>query len=138
MFQIEHLYKCILYILLSLHTLLCSIEVILLGQSTAKMKLYSLPCLLEGDICRFQTIQLEFPKAKEILEMLHYLMLIKDGKASNCMLDKVAGGLELLLLANNLQVLVQGGELPDHVDQLDGLRLGGVRGPAHEVPYQLL
>ena len=50
-------------------TLLCSIEVILLGQSTAKMKLYSLPCLLEGDICRFQTIQLEFPKAKEILEM---------------------------------------------------------------------
>ena len=25
--------------------------------------------------------------------MLHYLMLIKDGKASNCMLDEVAGGL---------------------------------------------
>ena len=70
--------------------------------------------------------------------MLHYLMLIKDGKASNCMLDKVAGGLELLLLANNLQVLAQGGELPDHVDQLDGLGLGSVRGPAHEVPYQLL
>ena len=33
------------------------------------MMLYSLPCLLEEDTCRFQTIQLEFLKAKDILEM---------------------------------------------------------------------
>ena len=69
MFQIEHFYKCIFYILLSLHTLLCSIEVNCLVNLKLKMKLYNLPCLMEEDICRFQTIQLEFPKAKEILEM---------------------------------------------------------------------
>ena len=33
------------------------------------MMLYSLPCLLEEDNCRFQTIQLEFSQSKEILEM---------------------------------------------------------------------
>ena len=33
------------------------------------MKLYNLPCLLEEDSCRFQTIQLEFWQAKEILKM---------------------------------------------------------------------
>ena len=33
------------------------------------MMLYSLPCLLEEDTCRFRTIKLEFSKAKEILEL---------------------------------------------------------------------
>ena len=44
-------------------------EVIAWSESKAKMKLYSLPCLLEEDKCSFSTIKLEFPKAKEILEL---------------------------------------------------------------------
>ena len=35
----------------------------------AEMKLYQLKCLLEEDVCRFQTQTLEFFQAKEILEM---------------------------------------------------------------------
>ena len=69
MFQIEHLHKCIVYIFLSLHILLCSIEVNCLVNLKLKMKLYNLPCLMEEDTCRFQTIQLEFCQAKELLEM---------------------------------------------------------------------
>ena len=44
-------------------------EVIAWSRSKAMMKLYSLPCLLEEDTCRFRTIKLEFSKAKEILEL---------------------------------------------------------------------
>ena len=74
LFQNEHLHKCILYIALSLHTLLCSLEVIAWFNLKAEMKLYSLQCLLEEDLCGFQTQMLEFCQSKEILEM-HMLLV---------------------------------------------------------------
>ena len=40
-----------------------------LADLKAEMKLYQLQCLLEEDICSFQTQPLEFYQAKEILEM---------------------------------------------------------------------
>ena len=45
------------------------------------MKLYSLMCILEEDKCKFQTQQLEFSKAKEILEM--HMMLV-HGQRYRC------------------------------------------------------
>ena len=50
-----------------------------------KMKL---PCLLGDDSCRFRTIQLEFSKAKEILEMhmklVHPVPNIGTVKSDTC------------------------------------------------------
>ena len=47
-----------------------------------------LPCLLGDDSCRFRTIQLEFSKAKEILEMhmklVHPVTNIGKVKSETC------------------------------------------------------
>ena len=59
-------------------------EVIAWSDLKAKMKLYSLSCLLEEDKCRFQTQQLEFSKAKEILEMHMVLVHVRRYKCKSC------------------------------------------------------
>ena len=49
------------------------------------MKLYNLPCLLEEDKCKFQTVPLEFAQSKEILEM--HMVLVHgrpEFKCDNC------------------------------------------------------
>ena len=60
------------------------INVIAWSDLKAKMELYSLLCLLEGDKCRFQTQQLEFSKAKEILQMHMMLVHVRRYNCNFC------------------------------------------------------
>ena len=54
----------------------------------AEMKLYQLKCLLEEDICRFQTQTLEFYQAKEILEMHMKLVHERPEQRLKCDCDR--------------------------------------------------